>query len=255
VENGAADPAVVARGARDQADGVGCLLLAGWACGEVEGTPQESYQKNPTQGEEFKQAIVAKLEGLGVPRERAVHVWVGDEHRYGLIGVLRRCWTLKGYRPKAPYQTKYQWGYVHAAADIGRGRAEFLYTPTVSLSWSRLFLEQVVATHPEAVHIMIWDRAGFHPKAVEGSLSASLRLLPLPAYTPELNPIEPLWDQVKRGVANEAWESLPQIERAIEEVLEPFWQETTQVRSLLGDSWLTRGVATFLDRRKSIISN
>jgi hypothetical protein len=62
-----------------------------------------------------------------------------------------------------------------------------------------------------------------------------------------------LWDQVKRRVANEVWDRLEAIEAAITEGLEPLWQSVQPVRSLLGDSCLTRGVATFLKQRMSPI--
>jgi len=73
----------------------------------------------------------------------------------------------------------------------------------------------LVATDPGAIHIIIWDQAGYHPTVLDGALSESIRFLPLPAYSPELNPIEPLWDQVKLGVANDVWETLDGIEPAI----------------------------------------
>ena len=177
-----------------------------------------------------------------------------DEHRYGLISVIRRYWTLQGYRPTVPYQTKFEWGYVYGALDIVTSQATFVYTPTVSLQWTEAYLKELVATDPEAMHIIMWDRAGFHPNEGNSELPASVRVLPLPAYSPELNPIESLWDPVKRRIANDVWETLEHLEAAISEVLEPFWQQAAHVQSLLGDSWLTRGVATFLDRRKRLIS-
>ena len=209
------------------------------------------------EAEQFKKDIVSHLEDLDIPSDRPVHVWVEDEHGYGLISVLRRCWTIRGHRVTIPIQRKYQWGYVYGAADTVTGKAEFLYTPTVSLEWSKVFLSQLVATDPEAIHVIIWDRAGYHPELVEGSLSESVRFLPLPARSPELNPIEPLWDQVKLRVSNEIWETLDSMESAIDEVLEPFWKHSKKVWSLLGNTWLTRGVIIFLQNRleMSLISN
>jgi len=205
--------------------------------------------QDPKAVEQFKDEIVSNLEALDIPPDRSVHVWVEDEHRYGLISVLRRCWTIKGHRVSAPRQNEYEWGYVYGAADIVTGNAEFMYAPTVSLEWNRLFLEQLVATDPVGIHIIIWDRAGFHPQVLDGQLYESVRFLPLPAYSPELNPIEPLWDQVKRRIANYAWETLEDMESAIDEVLQPFWQDVKNVWSLLGNTWLTRGVIMFLQRR------
>jgi transposase len=97
--------------------------------------------QDPDEVEAFMKEIVSRLESLDVPEGRSVHVWVEDEHRYGLISVLRRCWTIKGHRVKVPRQMKYEWSYVYAAADIVTGNAEFLHTPTVSTRWSQVFLE------------------------------------------------------------------------------------------------------------------
>lgn len=205
--------------------------------------------QDPGEVEAFQKEIVSRLEALDVPDDCAVHVWVEDEHRYGLISVLRRCWTIKGYRVTVPRQMKYEWGYVYGAADIVTGNAEFLHTPSVSTQWTQAFLEQLVATDPEGIHIIIWDRAGYHPTVLTNELVESVRFLPLPAYSPELNPIEPLWDQVKRHVANDIWETLDGIESAINEVLRPFWEYVTRVWSLLGNTWLTRGVIIFLQHR------
>jgi len=205
--------------------------------------------QDPDEVQAFQEEILSRLEALDVPEGRPVHVWVEDEHRYGLISVLRRCWTIRGHRVTVPRQMKYEWSYVYAAADIVTGDAQFLHTPTVSTQWTQAFLEQLVATDSEGIHIIIWDQAGFHPTVLTNELAESIRFLPLPAYSPEMNPIEPLWDQVKRRIANELWETLDSMGYAIDEVLEPFWKNVTRVWSLLGNTWLTRGVITFLQHR------
>ena len=212
--------------------------------------PRPRHKKqDPDKVEQFKAEIVSLLEDLDVPDDKDVHVWVEDEHRYGLKKVIRRCWTLRGHRPRVAHQDKYEWGYVYGAADIVNSHVEFLYTPRVSVEWSYAFLQQLVNTDPEAIHIVIWDRAGYHPVVLDDKFTESVRLLRLPPYSPELNPIEPLWDQVKLRIANRVWETLDDMESAISEVLEPFWQHVRSVRSLLGNTWLTQGVIIFLQRR------
>ena len=42
---------------------------------------------------------------------------MADEHRNGLLPVVRRSWGLKGVRAKAPYKTTYQWMYVYEALE------------------------------------------------------------------------------------------------------------------------------------------
>ncbi len=132
---------------------------------------------------------------------------------------------------------------------------QVLYTPTVSLKWTHVFLQQVVETDPEAYHVILLDQAGYHPKETDASLPQQSYLLPFPAYCPELNPIEGLWDRVKRRLANVAWDTLENVEAAITEVVKPFWEQGERVQALLGDGWLTQGVATFLRKRNSLIFN
>ena len=194
-----------------------------------------------------------KFQELDIPAYIPVRIWIQDEHRYGLISTIRRCWTLRGHEVRVPYKAKYQWGYVYGALEFVTGNAEFLYTPTVSLGYSELHLEQLVATQPEAIHIVIWDGAGFHQKSDRHQLPEQIRLLPLPPYCPELSPIEKLWDPVKREVSNAVWETLDAMENAITKVLRPFWESEEPVRSLLGNNWLTSGVADFLKLRQSLI--
>jgi transposase len=91
---------------------------------------------------------------------------------------------------------KYKWGYVSGAAEVLHGEVQFLYLPTVSLDHSRLFLQQLVDTDPEAIHLVFWDQAGFHPKPDDPKLPEQVRLIPLPPYSPELNAMENLWDPV-----------------------------------------------------------
>ena len=212
--------------------------------------PRKSHEKrNPLEAELFIQEIVTRLEALSIPDDRDIHIWVEDEHRYGLMSVIRRCWTIKGHRPKVVHNDKYEWGYIYGAADIVAGNAEFLYTPTVSLGWSTSFLRQLVSTDPEAVHIILWDRAGFHPQLLDGELSESVKFVPFPAYSPDLNPIEPLWNIVNQEIANDLWKTLAGIEVGISRALKPYWENVKQVWSLLGNTWLTRGVIIFLQRR------
>lgn len=215
--------------------------------------PRKTHKdQNPKKLADFKHHIVAKLNAIDIPKDRRVYVWVEDEHRYGLISTIRRCWTLRGHRVKVPFQMKYQWGYVYGAVEINTAKACFIYVPTVSLQCSKLFLEQIVATDPEGIGIVIWDCAGFHHQPAASDVPSEVRLLPLPPYCPELNPLEKLWDIVKRHTGNKVYETLDAIEAEITDVLRPFWEKVERVFGLLGDNWLTRGVFTFMNQRKVV---
>ena len=230
----------------------GPLLLGSSVGRPIKSSSQKSCEKNEQAVESFKKTVTQHLENLAIPKDKPVKVWVQDETRYGLISTVRRCWSLRGLRPKADYQTNYQWGYVFGALEITQGEAQFLFTDGVSLAWSRAFLDELVACAPQAIHVVLWDQAGFHPKAGVHEIPEQIRLLPLPPYSPELNPVEQVWNPLKRATANKAWPSLAAIEETIAAALEPFWLLPPRVKQLLGDTWLTRGVAQFLENRSNI---
>ena len=204
--------------------------------------PRKSHaKKDEGQSDQFKEGLVQKLAELGIDTEKPFRLWVVDEHRYGLISTLRRCWALRVIRPSAPYQTKYQWGYVYGGLEVMTGQSEFLYTPTVDLHLSMKFLQQISASNLEAEHVVVWDGAGFHQKKQLEGLPKNIHLISLPPYSPELNPIEQLWDQVAVAYANRGYETLDEIEEDISEALRPFRESQKPVLSLLGvDNYLQR---------------
>jgi transposase len=204
--------------------------------------PRKSHaKKDEGQSILFKEGLARKLAELGVDTQKPFRLWVVDEHRYGLISTLRRCWTLRGVRPSAPYQTKYQWGYVYGGLEVMEGRSEFLYTPAVSLQLSGEFLRQIAHSEPDAEHVVVWDGAGFHQKEQLEGLPGNIHLIALPPYSPELNPIEQLWDQVAVAYANRVYGTLDEIEEDITDALRPFWTSPQPVLRLLGaDNYLLR---------------
>jgi len=212
--------------------------------GGVLKVPRKTHaQKDAAAGARFQQTLCARLKSLNVGGGKRVRLWVADEHRYGLIPVVRKCWTLRGLRPKAPYQTKYQWGYLYSALEIdGQNAAEFACLPGVSLALSRLFLERLADRDPQAEHVVIWDQAGFHPQPHRHHLPRRIHLLPLPPYSPELNPVEVIGDVIKDRIANTLWPTLETLETALGEELRPIYQNPERVRSLVSHPWLVEQV-------------
>ena len=208
--------------------------------GGVLKVPRKAHaRKDAAQAVQFQQQLCAKLKNLNVAGGKPVRIWVADEHRYGLIPVVRKCWTLRGERPTAPYQIKYEWGYLYSALEVdGKNTAQFLCLPRVDLEMSRLFLEHLAAIDPQAEHVVIQDRAGFHLNPELHELPAGVHVLPLPPYSPELNPVEAIGDVIKDRIGNTLWETLEALEEAIGEELRPIYESAERVRSLVSHSWL-----------------
>jgi transposase len=194
----------------------------------------------------FREALAVHLVALELPSDRPVRLWVADEMRYGLLPVTRRVWSLRGVRPVCPVHPRYQWAYLYGAAEVGaQAHVEFLYCPTVNLECSHRFLQQLAAREPGATHVVLWDGAGFHPQDGAAGLPDNVRLLSWPPYSPELNPLEGLWDQLKDYLCNEVYASLRALEKAMTDFLRPFWENPERVRDLIGDGWLLAQAKAF----------
>lgn len=190
-------------------------------------------KQDPQAAAAFLAGLEAKLSALPLEKGRPVRIWVQDEGRFGLHTIVRRCWALKGLRVVKKTQRKYQWVWVYGALEIGTGRCHCLWLPNVDLDISKSYLESLAQLEPEAEHVVIWDGAGFHQKAGVHELPPHVHVLQLPAYSPELNPVEKLWDVLKDGLCNRVFDTLEHLWEAFLHELTPFYQ-AERVHRLLG---------------------
>lgn len=194
-------------------------------------------KRDPAKSAAFQAHLLENLRALALPKDRPVRVWITDEMRHGLKPVVRRCWGLRGERVVQKQHPRFAWGYTWAALECVEGRSEILFSNSVNLETSAKFLEQLGASDPAAMHVVIWDGAGFHQRDGHAALPANVRIVTLPPYSPELNPVEKLWDQVKDAICNQLHATLPVLEEAIQAALKPF-QDSARVLSLIGAGWL-----------------
>lgn len=196
-------------------------------------------KKDPVAVEAFRKTLCHKLHEKQIPLEASVHLWVLDEMRFGLQPVTRRVWTLPGVEVVVPVCPRYQWGYTWGALEIGgEGGAQFFNTTSVCQEFSREFLKQIAASDEDAYHIVLQDGAGFHLPEGHEWLPEKVRVLTLPPYSPELNPVERLWDIVKDRICNRVWSELATLETALNKVLVEYSTHSAAVHSLVGQGWL-----------------
>ena len=125
-------------------------------------------------------------------------MWFGDEMRVGQKGTLTRVWAATGARPTAPradgYRSVYLFGAVCPARDLGCA----LVLPRCDTAAMTLFLAELSGhVAPGAHAVLVLDRAGWHG-ARDLRWPANLTPLPLPAYSPELNPQERVWEFLRQ---------------------------------------------------------
>jgi hypothetical protein len=126
--------------------------------------------------------------------DEAVEVWFEDEARFGQKGSLTTVWADKGSRPRAPKQGGFGNRHVLTAVCPATGRAEGLVSAVLNTGVVQSFLDQLSGTIPDGVRVvLVWDGAGYHSASTSLRCPANLTLVSLPAYAPELNPVERLW--------------------------------------------------------------
>lgn len=110
---------------------------------------------------------------------------------------MTRVWAKTGSRPRAVRQTQFDSLYVMGAACPQTGQTIGLLAPHLDTSIINVFLEQFSRELLPGVHaVLVWDQAGFHTaKALQ--VPTNVTILPLPPYSPELNPIENLWHYLR----------------------------------------------------------
>ncbi len=111
--------------------------------------------------------------------------------------MLTNVWAEKGSRPSAVRQTEYEWIYVFGAVNPANGKSSALLAPTVNTDYMNHHLRFISEQAGQDVHVvLVLDQAGWHiAKALQ--VPENITLLHLPAYSPELNPIERLWAYIK----------------------------------------------------------
>ncbi|MGF1453669.1 MAG: IS630 family transposase [Opitutales bacterium] len=194
-------------------------------------------QKDPEKAEVFKQDFFDKLLQVNVKPNRPIKVWFADEARFGLLPIIRKAWTLRGLRPLAPYATKYQWSYLYGALDVVDGEMVSSITSGVDLPTTEAFLQEICKEFPRHEHIVVWDGAGFHHREDHPDLPPQIHLVRLPPYSPELNPIEKLWDLMQDETCNQLFDDIEQLEEKLTELLEGWWTRAQRVLSLVGNGW------------------
>ena len=201
--------------------------------------PRPAHTKgDPAAAAAFRETGLAqKLAELQLKPGCPVKVWVLDEARFGLHSQTRRCWGLRAVPVVVPRQHRYEWDYLYGALEVVAGGSCFAFLPSVNLELTPLFLEQIAATDPQAEHVVIYDQAGFHLRPGDARLPARVHPVLLPPYSPELNPVEGVWDYAQDATCNRVFASIEEMRAAVTARLRPYWEEPGRALSAV-HHWL-----------------
>ncbi len=136
----------------------------------------------------------------------------GDEGRFGRMGEVKACWCPRGVRPIVPKQQVRQYVYAYAAVAPQLGLMTCLILPYANTQMMNLFLAQVSREFVDYFVILQLDKASWHRSNCL-TVPENIRLIFQPAYSPELMPVEHLWEDIRENhFYNQAFSSLAQVE-------------------------------------------
>ena len=131
------------------------------------------------------------------PEAERVELWFMDEARVGQKGRLTHVWYQKGVRPRGLRQQGFASAHLFGAVCPGRGEGVALVLPEVSTAAMGVFLAELARAVPAGTHAaLVLDGAGWHVSE-DLAVPANLTLIHPPPYSPELNPVERVWEHLR----------------------------------------------------------
>ena len=113
-----------------------------------------------------------------------------------------------------------------------------LVLPSVNTEAMSVFLAEVSERHPNEFILMVLDGAGWH-RAKRLQVPVNIKLISLPAWSPPLNPVEHLWDEVReKWFANRVFDSMAAVEDQLVMALTRLEADPQRVASLAGFDWI-----------------
>jgi len=153
-----------------------------------------------------------------------------DEMRFGLWGQVRRRWGRRGIKIIQKVQIEFAWEYLVLAVDVVK--AELKWAWSARMNQTHLI---PIFRHwsPDAV---IWDGASAHRGQAMGAIG--FQRIALPAYSPELNPAERVFEYIRGKIEGEVYPSLQAKRYAIDRILRRLNGNRSCLQQLIGWQWI-----------------
>jgi transposase len=162
-----------------------------------------------------------------------------DESRFGLITDVGRRWTIKGVKPVIPYQQKYEYFYLYQSTDIKTGEDFSMFMSHLDTVSLNEYLKQLSKRFKKEKIVLVMDNASFH-KSKKLNIPKNINIEYLPPYSPELNPQERRFEDIKKFLKNRVFNSLEELQSKVTEILFSYTKE--QIKSLVSYNYILKAM-------------
>jgi len=169
---------------------------------------------------------------------KKIEIWWQDESRVGQQGSLSRVWAAKGTRPRVVRQRQFLSAYIFGACCPDKDKGCALILPECNGGTMQLHLNEISKYVEADFHaIVLIDRATWHTTEAL-NIPGNISLLPLPPYSPELNPMEQVWQKLKHSkLSNKTFKDYDEILDCCANAWNSFCDEEGNIKSLCSRAW------------------
>jgi len=152
--------------------------------------------------------------------------------------MVRRVWGRRGVKVRQRLQLVYEWRYLFLVVDSRKG--------TLHWSWIDSMKAGMVGAavnglkQQTEVAAVVWDGAPSHRDELVRGLG--LPLIGLPPYSPELNPAERVFEEVRRWIEGKVYQSIDDKVEAAQAFLSELESDPDRVRTLCGWDWIDEAI-------------
>jgi putative transposase len=165
-----------------------------------------------------------------------IRLWFQDEAGFGRINTPKYCWAPMGIRPSVPCHHIREYRYAYGAVEPVTGESFFRVISHCDTECMNAFLREMSKEYSADYNFVVVDGAGWH-KSKGLIIPENIGFLSIPPYTPEMNPIEQIWAELRKmGFRNEVFPTLAKVVDRLCETICKLTPET--IKSVTCRSWI-----------------
>lgn len=171
-----------------------------------------------------------------------IEIWFQDEARIGQKNGVVYQWGKTGSRPRQPKDQRYSSCYIFGAVCPARDEGVALIMPYANSEAMQLHLDEISKSVTKGSHaVVLMDKAGWHT-AHNLEVADNLSIMFIPAYSPELNPVENIWQYLRQTwLSNQVFENYQAIVDACCLAWNNLIKEKGRIKSIATRNWAVRG--------------
>jgi transposase len=187
----------------------------------------------------FKEKVEKALPAKVKEKKLKLEIWFQDEARVGQQGMLSRIWALVGSRPEMVRDNRRTSAYIYGAICPARRVGAALIMAAANTESMNAHLAEISSqVSPKAHAVLVCDGAGWHEASKEILVPGNMTLLTLPAYSPELNPMETVWEYLRDNrFGSRVWKSYTEVVRACASAWNWFVSDAPRIASIGTREW------------------